>query len=135
MYYYFGLLCIAVIERNIYILVFARRNYLVIRIFYYFILRVVCGSMRIIVMLLYRDHWGKIWRVIFFISLIIVNNFEIQYFFFFLRNFILWNVSFYYFKYILLNTFVVVKIFFTKFYICRLLLTKKFIFLMLLITK
>lgn len=54
--YYFGLLCFAVIEGNIYILVFARRNYLVIRVFYYFILRVMCGSMRIIVMLLYRDH-------------------------------------------------------------------------------
>lgn len=58
--YYFGLLCFAVIEGNIYILVFARRNYLVIRVFYYFILRAMCGSMRIIVMLLYRDHQGKI---------------------------------------------------------------------------
>lgn len=32
---------------------------------------------------------------------------------------------FYYFKYILLNTFVVVEIFFVKLYACRLLLTKK----------
>lgn len=59
MYYYFGLLCIAVIERNIYILVFARRNYLVIRIFYYFILRVVCGSMRIIVIVVVQRPLGK----------------------------------------------------------------------------
>lgn len=37
---------------------------------------------------------------------------------------------FYYFKYILLNTFVVVEIFFVKLYACRLLLTKKLMFLM-----